>query len=554
MDTEFAGLAKGIAQARYAFWLGSGISRERVDDLRGVIRRILSHLRDRIDLTNAACPYRRALEEAIDLVGISPAERAQIDFSKPIVEWPVIDMLVARLSGVYSRLMDIRIAGHPADYLLWEAVDVPATFVHANPDCEHLCLGILALEGVLPDLVTPNWDGLIETAVAELTNGSGTTLVVCVVPDDLREPLQLTRMLKFHGCAVRAASEPATYRSLLIARYSQIIDWQTNPESAAIRHQLVDIAATKPTLMIGLSAQDVNIQFLFGSARALMHWGWPSDPPAHVFAEDVLGNDQRNILRVVYREAYDTNGGAIEASALLRAYAKPALTALVVHVLGAKLRAFIETVDAPHLSGAERIAVGQGIVILRNRLAAGAEPDRLAFVRSLVRGFAHFIALFQEGTPSAADLSYRPLSNSPVHRIPEDPNLATSGIRELASALGVIGLGESSGMWVVHTTNPAEPQRGVLRVTSSTGAARVFFAANDRASVQLGINGLVAPDDADAILVHSTSPVPKMPRSPLSPPGRVGRAGLRNVGMRDLLLEATSTTHLIQRFREEAIL
>jgi hypothetical protein len=554
LDNGFAGLAMGVAQGSYAFWLGSGISRNRVDDLKGVVARVLSHLRDRIDPANPDCAYRKALEAAIDLAHISAAERAQIDLAKPIVEWPVVDTVVTNLINAYSRLMDIRLAGQPADYLLWEAVDVPATFAHADPDCEHLCLGILALEGVLPDIVTPNWDGLIEAALEELTNGADTALRVCVVPEDLRAPLLLTRLLKFHGCAIRAASEPAVYRQLLIARYSQITDWQTDAAYAPMRHQLVDLAARKPTLMIGLSAQDVNIQFLFANARALMQWDWPCDPPAHIFAEDALGQDHLNILRVVYREAYDTNGPAIEASALFRAYAKAALTALVLHVLCAKLRAFVQTVDAPSLSEVERATVAQGVVTLRNRLASGAEPDRLTFIRSLVRRSGQAMALFQQGIPARARPSYRPLSNAPIHRIPDDPSLVTSGIRELASALGLLGVGDSTGIWTVSTTNPAEPQRGTLRLTSPAGETRVFFAANSRSSVQLEISGLVAPDATDAIVVHSTSPVPKMARSPMSAPGRVGHLGLRNVGMTDLLREATGSDHLMRRFREEVVL
>jgi hypothetical protein len=48
--------------------------------------------------------------------------------------------------------------------------------------------------------------------------------------------------------------------------------------------------------------------------------------------------------------------------------------------------------------------------------------------------------------------------------------------------------------------------------------------------------------------------VPKMARSPLAAPGRTGHSGLRNVGMAELLHEATSSDNLCERFREEAIL
>src|SRR5258708_33261299 len=487
LDGPFAGLASGVAQRQYAFWLGSGISRERVDDLRGVIARVLGHLRDRIGSGDPDCAYRAALVEALDIARLSPGDRAQVDFSTPVADWPVIDTVLTNLTWQYSHLLDIRVHGHPEpDYLLWDVVDVPATFAAAlaEPDCEHLCLAILALEGVLPDVATANWDGLIEAAVDELTDSSGITLRVCVIPDDFRQPPLLTRLLKFHGCAVRAAADPATYRARLIARYSQITDWQHNANYALMRRQLVDLAVTKPTLMVGLSAQDVNIQYLFGEARALMAWTWPCDPPAHVFAENALGQDQRNILRVVYRGDYDGNIPAIEASALFRAYAKSALTALVLHVLCTKLRTFVQNVDAPHLAQPERSVMEQGIVALRNRLSAGAEPDRLAFIRTLVRGATQAMALFQEGAP-AADCRYKPLGDAPVQRISADASLATSGIRELAATLAVLGAGDSAGKWRIGHSDPADPQTGALRLVAGTTTTRIFFAANDRAGVQL---------------------------------------------------------------------
>lgn len=556
LDGPFAGLAGGIAQCRYAFWLGSGISRERVDDLKGVIAKVLAHLQSNIVADDPTCAYRTALTEAIQLAHLSPGDFGQIDFTVSAADWPVIDTVLTNLTREYSRLLDIRVNGHPEpDYLLWDVVDVPTTFAAGvvEPDCEHLCLAILALEGVLPDVVTANWDGLIEAAVNELTGSADVALRVCVIPDDFREPPLLSRLLKFHGCAVRAAADPTTYRPLLIARYSQITDWPHNADYTLMRRQLVDLAATKPTLMVGLSAQDVNIQFLFGEARALMEWTWPSAPPAHVFAEDSLGQDQRNILRVVYRDAYDGNIPAIEAAALFRAYAKPALTALVLHILCTKLRTYLQQVDAPLLTQPERAALERGVITLRDRLSAGAEPDRLEFVRSLVRGTSQAMALFQQGA-AATDFRYRALGTASVQRISADVNLSTAGVRELAAALAVLGAGDAAGHWSVSQSDAAIPNTGALRLTAGPATTRIFFAANDRAGVQLEINGLVTPDDGDAIVIHSTSPVAKMARSPVAPPGRTGRAGLRNIGMSELLREARSADHLSMRFREEAAL
>ena len=41
LDGPFRGFAEGVAEDRYAFWLGSGISLGRVDGLRQIVMRIM---------------------------------------------------------------------------------------------------------------------------------------------------------------------------------------------------------------------------------------------------------------------------------------------------------------------------------------------------------------------------------------------------------------------------------------------------------------------------------------------------------------------------------
>jgi hypothetical protein len=144
------------------------------------------------------------------------------------------------------------------DYLLWEGAEVTTTYGDPaiEPDTEHLCIALLILEGVASEIPSANWDGLIEKAVAEVNSGAP-ALLVCVDPEDLRAPALQARLYKFHGCAVRARDDEAKYRPLLIARQSQIHAWI--PQGGPFVTRLIDIATTKPTLMVGLSAQDANI-------------------------------------------------------------------------------------------------------------------------------------------------------------------------------------------------------------------------------------------------------------------------------------------------------
>jgi hypothetical protein len=103
-----------------------------------------------------------------------------------------------------------------------------------KPDCEHLCVAILAMEGVVPNIASANWDGLTEAASTELSGGTNDIIRVCVGGDDLREPELQATLLKFHGRAVKAKEDEANYRDLLVARDPQIINWMIKTKHAAI--------------------------------------------------------------------------------------------------------------------------------------------------------------------------------------------------------------------------------------------------------------------------------------------------------------------------------
>ena len=71
--------------------------------------------------------------------------------------------------------------------------------------------------------------------------------------------------------------------------------------------------------MIGLSAQDENIQAVFSLARTNA-LAVAERRPAHVFAADRLGRDHFKILKIVYGDDYEGNEAAIAATALIPAY------------------------------------------------------------------------------------------------------------------------------------------------------------------------------------------------------------------------------------------
>ena len=557
LDGEFAAFAGGVADGRYAFWLGSGISRGRVPDLGEIVLMVLEFLQTRIDPGNPDCAHAKALAEAVDLAGLRDDERRRLNLAEPVRGWELLDVIVKGLVSRYAELLDVRVSGQREDYLVWDAVDVRATYPpDAPPDCEHYCIAILSLEGLVADLASANWDGLIESAVAELAGDRNQVLRVVVLAEDFREPARRTRLLKLHGCAPSAALDPTKYRGAIVAAQSQITSWPTDADTAVMRDALQTLATTKPTVMIGLSAQDSNLQDLFARATGAMKWQWPSDPPAHVFAGDALGAKQRNLLKVVYSEEYEEHGEQIERDALLRAYAQQLLTALVLHVLVAKLRVFIDTAEAPGLKVADRDSLGGGLRVLRDLAAAEAEPNRLAFVGTLMRAETRAMSLFQEGTEPTPDApGYRPLSSEPEDQIQSSPSLPTSGLRELAAALGLLGRGSTDGAWHVSVGPTVSGNNGTLKVVGSTGVeTAIYFGANRQAAVQSEMNARIDATADDVVMIHSTGPVGALARSPRRRFGRTGRGGTRHVDMSNLLKTSADLTDLEIRFRQGAAL
>ena len=85
-EAEFATVARAVQNGEFAFWIGSGISRN-APDLGDLIARALEFLRVKAIQPATVDIYRPALEEVIRLAEFDPAHlRSQ--FATPFVEWP----------------------------------------------------------------------------------------------------------------------------------------------------------------------------------------------------------------------------------------------------------------------------------------------------------------------------------------------------------------------------------------------------------------------------------------------------------------------------------
>lgn len=461
-DGRLRTVASAVARGEYVFWLGSGLSRSVVPGVSELLRKLLSFLQQRVDPSDEACRFRRALNEILHIANIPQETRDAIDLTTAIESWPEVEDLVQRLNNQYSKALDVTVENEEPDFLVWEGIDVRRTYGSSElePAAEHLCIAILMLEGVVRWAPSANWDGLIERAVERLACEAGEFLRVRVRQEDFVEPDAHCDLIKFHGCAVRAAENPEIYRSALTARESQISGWTTMPEHALMRASLEQLASTKAALVVGLSAQDANLHTILHQARANLPRTWPVEPPAVVFALESLGPDQRHVLRITYGDSYAPHLADIEEEALLGAYALPLLLGLVLNSLADKLCSLISLVQDWEDATLQRLE--EGVRSLRDGVAGTVGDDASAFVGRLITAVGIVLSAFRTGSPrDSDDCFYDPLTTKPINQAALEPNIDTGALGFLAVAASLLGRGVAEGLWRLNAGDVCQPGEGV---------------------------------------------------------------------------------------------
>ena len=563
LDGEFHEVAEGVAKGEYALWLGSGISRERVADLSAVARRVLHYLSTEARAEAGDGPFKRALNKALGYA-LNATEKAAVDQSVEPEQWPNIDTIVDRLIGKYALLLDLRIAGKPSDHLLWDIVDVRSTYANdiLEPDCEHMAIAVLALEGVIPKVASANWDGLVEKAVASITQGNQEIVTILVRADDIPGANGRTHLHKFHGCAVRARQNEGLYREYIVGRDQQITDWPNDPKFALMKNQLEGMSVVYRTLMIGLSAQDSNIKDIFSAGRAMLKRAWPAHPPAYVFAGDELGAEQGTMIKSVYQDDYDNNQEEIEKGAKIPAYGKSLLSALMLSVLGQKFANFIGLANAPLLPAPERKRVADGAMRIRDLIAALAgdsSDDKRNFINGLVAGIARNLAMFRGDKNAFVNGVYGPVCTVPIGQIANDPNLQNSGMPELAMFLGAAGLGTAEDGWTLSQP-VGGPDAGSFSISTPASGTpqKVFVVSNHETVSKLVGDGALDESDSNTIVAICSAPMTRRQTNSLTTYGRAGNddapSGCREFSFKSLVENATDADHLLARLKEEATL
>jgi hypothetical protein len=556
-ENEFAEVASAFARGKYLLWLGSGISRDVVPGVPQLLQQMLDYLQTSIDSADPTCRFRKALEEILQVAGVPASTRASIDLATPVDTWLGLEEIVNRLIDRYSDVLDVQVQGESEDFLVWTGLDVPSTYGAADlePDVEHLCVAILMLEGVVRSAPTTNWDGLVEAAMKRLAGDTDRVLRVIVMPADFAAPNRRAELVKFHGCAVRAADSPADYRSLLIARKSQISGWAAKPGNQMMKKYLEHLLASRPAFIVGLSAQDANIHIMLHEASQNLAKNWPTEPPAVVFAEHNLDHHHKHLMKVTYGDAYSANSEAIGVSALLGAYAKPALLGLVLFTVADKLSDLIVYITELAVPSADIERLQADVRGLRDAIGEFADADPRAFIDAVVSGLARALWVFRTGNvPDPRLLPYQPISTAPIPEAAGDPDFPCAALGRFALVAALLGRGLAEGVWTLEPGRSGSPSDGIVRVTTGHSTSRVFVVRDARVLSELELSGLVDTDDDEVVVVHTEAAQKPTTRSPRAHYGRSGRSGARQMDLESICTSVSTADELFEAFLLEGAL
>lgn len=440
LQREHAALVRDVVDGKRFFWLGSGISREQVPDVVNVLTRVLQFLRDRALSESRSAGHRDALLEILNTH--LPAEVARYEANEKA--WVPNDP--EPLREAYSQVLGVRVGDLPSDYLLMTAADLPNVYGSdgLKPGTAHRLIAILVAEGVLKEIASGNWDGLVEASVQELTNDPG-LLDVYVSPEDLRVGNSLAQIAKFHGCAVLTRKDHSRYASKIIATRTQISRFESDDSFKHMRDALQERTTKYRSLFLGLSVQDNDLLNVFTRAAVRHPWQWEETHPAYVFAQPRIKAPQRDVLENSYADEYDAHHSEITASSAFGTYAEPLLAALVLEVLLHKLLALLARETT--LNTLLKDDLAQGVRRVAMLVAAGAGNDENALLAFVTGPYA---ALVRQYLGLDANKKYVPLARGHQSQIMSEPMVPVTGADLLATAIGLLGWGDQQQRWWIR--------------------------------------------------------------------------------------------------------
>ena len=546
-------LLEDLANADRVLWVGSGVSYGRVPGLKVLLRRVLEFLQDRMNDPVEGSDHRRALEQVVE--EHLPGELAA--FRADPAGWAIPDDLTSLVNS-YSTILGTEVGEHPQDYLLWRAVDVCEAYgaPTLQPGAQHRLIAYLLHEGVVEEIVTTNWDGLIEKAAEESSvSGQPPLLGVLMTNESFRTARGSTMLVKQHGCAVKAR-EDESYRKYLVSQTVDIAIWLNSDIYARVVSEVRTLAKDRKSLMLGFSAQDYNVLVQIAAASQDIAWAWEPSDPAYMFAEPEISTSQKAVLSAVYREDYPPNRTQIGDASAVGMFSGPLLGAGVLHIVIEKFMIGVDHAHAFAVSAKVVEDLKAGLAHLEAHIADQAQTDLDRLVELLRSGISALMRRYFRPADGLGSAEYMPVHGKAVKPgVGEDfKNLR---IPELAVVLGLLGLGSEQGHWAISLGTDSTGHCGVIELSPAKAKAKpskIVVTKDWEATNSLKGTDLWASESGVLLVIQATGEeAPALSRGLGRGigSGRKPQPARRAVWLSDLVQFAADPVELMGAFRAE---
>jgi hypothetical protein len=452
------------------WWLGSGISRDVVPGTGEFMIAALERMQE-FFLETDDTAFRDGFESIL-----ARACRTNITIDMAPADWPARDALCDFLRCNYATVLEslLQYTRGKVD-LVREVLRIPEQY-GANglqPDAEHRLLAALIAEGLVSEIVTTNWDPLVEVAYDESAPGS--PMDVVAHPDDLSAVRP--RVLKIHGCAARSLADGDKFSGYLVATAEQIDSW------AVRAHQFRDAVLTalreRPVVFVGCSAQDNDIKLAVMLANERRD-PFPADVPRATFVTDEMTADFETVLSRLHGESFaGQDAERLKADATIPLRAKEMLAALWWTCVSSKARVLLGLANPPlDKAWTECLdrAVDRTVASLDARYATEAPMNRWRlFAADMLPTFSRVTAMYKSGEVPRDPRIYVPATGCSVSATGTDAGIKQSGLH--LPLMGLLGLMEhvAEKDWGYRVPNGAPESEGQFVLDVGGVECRVFI-------------------------------------------------------------------------------
>ena len=570
-----------VLRGKYTVWLGSGISRERFPNLGELLGRLLDALHSQVQHSDVNCPYRRCLENVIQLTTIRPCNL----FDKPPAKWAnergelVVKDIIDQLWSKYPDVLDQTVRVNDRTLTVtFDVLKLHETYgdVSKLPDAEHRFLALLIAEGILDELVTTNWDALIEAAHEACGDSLSRPLDVIAASEDIDGTGVAggARLSKIHGCARKSLAEPSRYQRYILATRTDITAWNEKPELGAFREMVHQLLRERPALFVGLSGQDWNLQSACFATFMTVPPA-PHERPRVLFSTPSLEPAQKAFLKALYGAVhYAAHEEQLVKEAGLPLRGKPLLGSLYVLTLLLKARAFADRGKhevGPAWCDFIKQGVKQWQEFLQQRYDAAADPNDLhqswkQMSDELPCVVTRFVTMYRNLTVLSSPMAYRALDDRHLGLLESSPTVSELNYHWLMLVLAVLKEGWANNSWELGLPRGPEVRQGQFVLACSGRVFSVFVVRDGASSLsQMILDQIIDMKQAsDVVVIYPAEREPARRTPAFSShartrrglaasrfPNRTPRTGPIEIWMRDRVDAHASPAKLLHALRME---